>query len=227
MTHVTTSRADTEWTDMSLTIHPDMEKMDFLPCPSMERLSEQSDTSLQVTNVSVSTHIGTHMDAAAHALADGMTIDEYAVDRGISSAAIASVDVGSKEPIQVDDVIETGLSFDESDGLIIHTGWEKKAGNETYADHPYFTTELARWITDRQFDWVGIDFLTPDRPPELRPDKFDYPVHTELLNGDVVIIENLTNIGTFETDQIEVAALPVKLADCDGAPMRVAGRPEK
>lgn len=213
------------WTDLSVDISPDMEKMQFLPCPSMEPLSEQSDTSLQVTEVSFATHVGTHVDAAGHAIADGATIERYPVGRWLTTAAVVSVDADPKAPIQVTDVKPVEDRLDEADAVIVHTGWEEKLGEDSFYDHPYFTEELAQWFVDRDLNWVGMDFLTPDKPPELRPDEFTYPVHTTLLGSDVLIVENLTNVGTFDADLLEVAALPVKLRGADGAPLRVAARP--
>lgn len=215
------------WTDLSVDIHPEMPKMEFLPCPTVERLSEQGETSLQVSEVSFPTHVGTHVDAAAHAIADGSSIEEYAVGRWLTTAAVARVDVGAKEAIDVADVEHVSPLLDDADAVIVATGWEDKLGDEEFYDHPYFTEELADWFVERELNWVGMDFLTPDMPPELRPDEFTYPVHTRLLGNDVLIVENLTNVGTLDADLLDVAALPIRLRDSDAAPLRVAARPAR
>lgn len=215
-----------EWIDLSLDIHPEMPKMEFLPCPTIERLSEQSETSLQVSEVSLPTHVGTHVDAACHAVADGASIEAYPVERFVSTAAIVEVDAEPKGAISVSDVepavdaVETNV-----DAVVVRTGWEEKIDTDDYYDHPYFSVELADWFVERGLSWVGMDFLTPDKPPELREDDFTYPVHTTLLGEDVLIVENLTNVGALDADIAEVAALPVKFRDADAAPMRVAARP--
>jgi kynurenine formamidase len=211
-----------DWTDLSMTVHPDMPRMQFLPCPEVERLSEQSETSLQVSEVSFATHIGTHVDAACHAVADGKSVEEYGPDRWMGEAVVHGVDAEPKGPIGVADVADADLAG--ADALILRTGWEEKAGSDDYYDHPYFTDELAAWLTDQDLSWVGMDFLTPDKPPELRPEGFTYPVHTTLLEDDTLIVENLTNLGEFAGSTVEIAALPTKLADCDGAPVRAVAR---
>lgn len=211
-----------DWTDLSMTVHPDMPRMQFLPCPEVERLSEQSETSLQVSEVSFATHIGTHVDAACHAVADGKSVEEYGPDRWMGEAVVHAVDAESKGPIGVADVEDAALA--DADALILRTGWEKKVGSDDYYDHPYFTDELAAWLTEQDLSWVGMDFLTPDKPPELRPEGFTYPVHTTLLEDDTLIVENLTNLGEFVGSTVEIAALPTKLADCDGAPVRAVAR---
>lgn len=212
------------WVDLSLTIHPDMPKMPFLPCPAIDRLSEQSETSLQVSEVSFATHIGTHVDAACHAVADGRSIDDYGADRWIGRAVVHEVDAEPTGDIGVAAVEPIASDLDEADALVLRTGWDELIGEEAYYDHPYFTDELAAWLAERDLSWVGMDFLTPDRPPELRPDGFTYPVHTTLLSSDTLIVENLTNLHELAGATVDVAALPTKIAGCDGAPIRVAAR---
>lgn len=215
------------WTDLTLTIHHAMAKMPFLPCPEIDRLSEQSETSLQVSQVSVATHIGTHVDAACHAVAHGRSIDEYSADRWVGQAYVHQVDVDEKGDIDVRDVEAVENDLQHVDALMLRTGWEELIENERYYDHPYFSDDLADWLVAQDLSWVGMDFLTPDRPPALRPDGFTYPVHTNLLASDTLIIENLTNLAELVGETVEVAALPTKLAGCDGAPVRVVARSER
>lgn len=215
---------DDGWTDLSLTIHPDMAKMPFLPCPEIDRLSEQSETTLQVSEVSFATHIGTHVDAACHAVADGKSIEEYEADKWLGEAVVHEVDADPKGEIGIGDVEVIESDLDDADALAIRTGWEELIEEEAYYDHPYFTDDLADWLAERDLSWVGMDFLTPDRPPELRPDGFTYPVHTTLLSNDTLIVENLTNLASLAGERVEVAALPTKLSGCDGAPIRVVAR---
>jgi kynurenine formamidase len=214
-----------EWTDLTLTMRPDMAKMPFLPCPEIERLNEQSDTSLQVSEVSFATHIGTHVDAACHAVADGESIEAYGPSRWLGRAVVREVDAEPRGAIDVADLEPVADDLGEADALVVRTGWEELIDEEAYHDHPYFSDELAAWLTEQDLSWVGMDFLTPDRPPELRPDGFTYPVHTTLLADDTLIVENLTNVGTLDADTVEVAALPTKIAGSDGAPIRVVARP--
>lgn len=215
---------DGDWHDLSLTIHPEMAKMPFLPCPEIDRLNEQSETSLQVSEVSFATHVGTHVDAACHAVADGKSIEEYGTEKWLGRAVVHEVDADPRGEIGVADVEAVAAELADADALVLRTGWEELIEEDAYYDHPYFTDELAAWLVERDLSWVGMDFLTPDRPPELRPEGFTYPVHTTLLETDTLIVENLTNLAGLVGETIEVAALPTKLADCDGAPIRVVAR---
>jgi kynurenine formamidase len=204
-----------------------MAKMPFLPCPEIERLSEQSETSLQVSNVSFATHIGTHVDAACHAVADGKSVEAYDVNRFVTTAVVVEVEVDALGgiPASALEPAEDALARDDVDAVIIRTGWESLIDDDEYYDHPYFTQELADWLVEHGVNWVGMDVLTPDKPSPLREDGFDYPIHTTLLENDVLIVENMTNIGSLEADLLEVAALPTPIVGADGAPMRIAAKP--
>lgn len=210
-----------EWTDLSVTIHPDMAKMPFLPCPEIDRLSNQSETSLQVSEVSFATHIGTHVDAACHAIADGKSIEEYDAEKWLGRARVHEVDADPNTAIKVTDVAPIADDLTEVDALVLRTGWEELIEDDAYYQHPYVSNDLAEWLVEQDLSWVGMDILTPDRPPELRPENFEYPVHTTLLAEDTLIIENLSNLAEFVGKTVDVAALPTKLAGCDGAPIRV------
>jgi len=59
---------------------------------------------------------------------------------------------------------------------------------------------------------VGLDMCSPDRPP--------FPVHKILLGGEILIIENLTNMEALEGKNFTIYAFPIKL-QIDGAPVRV------
>ena len=52
-------------------------------------------------------------------------------------------------------------------------------------------------------------------------------IHRILLDGDVIIIEGLTNLRQIRRDQVVLIALPLKVEGGDGAPARVIALEEK
>lgn len=211
---------DEEWIDLSMTVDTTVPKMPVLPCPEFSRLSEQSETSLQVTEFTMATHIGTHIDAPAHAISNGDAIPDIEVDRFVATAHVVSVDADPLAAIDVEDITPEIEALEPGDAVIVHTGWEDRAGTEEYHEHPYFTPALASWFVDQGVGLVGMDFLTPDKPASERPSDFTYPVHTKLLKNDVLILENLTNTVNLVGETTTILVAPVKLGDTDGAPVR-------
>lgn len=168
----------------------------------------------------MATHIGTHIDAPAHAIKDGDAVDNLDVNQFVTSAHIIDVDVEPLSAINVDDVVPALDDVSPGDAVVLHTGWEDHIDTETYHQHPYFTQELAEWFVKREISLVGMDFLTPDKPVTERSEGFTFPIHTELLANDVLILENLTNTAKIVGTMTTIVVAPIKLSNVDGAPVR-------
>ena len=108
------------------------------------------------------------------------------------------------------------------DRLLIATGWErlyKRAAR--YRLHPYLSTEAAEWLVERAVTLVGMDTPTPELAVPLRPAGFDYPVHRALLQGGVLILENLANLDRVVGRRFRLLVCPLPIDGSDGAPARV------
>ena len=66
---------------------------------------------------------------------------------------------------------------------------------------------------------VGIDYASVDRYAAT-----DRPVHQILCGADVIILENV-DLSQVAPGRYELIALPIKLAEAEGAPARVILRP--
>jgi arylformamidase len=176
-----------------------------------------------VMKISFSTHSGTHIDAPFHFIEEGKTIDEIDLSKFIRKALVINLSKSeSDRAIDVKDLETFETQIIHADGLIFNTGWCKKWGTDEYfLNSPYFTVEAAKWLIERQVDFLGIDFPTVDDPQSAKPGE-KLPVHVILLESEVLIIENLTNLDELRNDEVKVIALPLKLKG-DGAPVRVIG----
>ncbi|MEX0805519.1 MAG: hypothetical protein WD688_19695 [Candidatus Binatia bacterium] len=55
----------------------------------------------------------------------------------------------------------------------------------------------------------------------LRPKGFDFPVHRSLLGNNVLIAENVTNIGSIIGKRTRIMALPLRVKGSDGGHARI------
>lgn len=212
-----------EWVDLTLDLHPDTPMLPFLPCPTQERVTQRGEETLQVTEVSLATHTGTHFDAACHAIEGGRSIESYPLDRWVTSGVVHEVDAGPGEEIGVDQVRELKNRLAPGDALILRTGWEDRVEDESYLDHPVFDMSLAEWLVAQEVNWIGMDIITPDKPPEMATGT-PLPVHKTLLGNDVLIAENLTNLRGLVGERVDLVALPLRFRGLDGAPARIIAR---
>ena len=176
-----------------------------------------------LTRLNISAHTGTHMDAPRHFIPTGPAIDQLPPDRLMGPAWVVEVGEGEGEGGEAGLVTAAVLA-----GLDIPGGVTRlllKTANSRLWSRPLTPTfeprfvaldaSAARWLVERGVDLVGIDYLSIERG-----DDEGFPVHTTLLGAGVVILEGL-NLHGVAPGAYDLIALPMKIADADGAPARV------
>ncbi len=161
-----------------------------------------------ITDLHMSTHTGTHIDAPAHYLKSGETIDTIPLSHIVG-------------PCRVLDLTCAGTSIDANhlkgkvngiDRLLLKTSF---SGTHRFQyDYPSITADTARFITGYEMKCVGID------SPSIEPYDSDGAVHRELLSCGCIILELLDLSGVEEGDYMLVA-LPLRFTGLDGSPARV------
>lgn len=161
-------------------------------------------------------HTGTHMDAPAHMLSMGKTLDAYQAKDFVGKAMV--IDVSHlKDRIGFEDLLPFGPWLQDVKYVFFKTGWSKFWSTPEYlGNFPVLTKKAANWLCEQRLRGVGIDAISIDRM-----DSEDYPVHRILLSCDMFIIENLTNLDQLPEKAFDVACMPLKIENADGAPARV------
>jgi arylformamidase len=168
-----------------------------------------------MTQLVMSTHAGTHLDAPFHFLDDGLTVDRLDLRRGFGPAWV--LDFSGKAPkeeisaaeLQMHgDVIRTGSR------LIFRTGWDRVYPEARYfSDMPGLSVEACRYLVERGVACVAID--TPS------VNWSDYAAaHQVLLGAEVLLIESLRGLERLRGDQVILVALPLRIRGRDGSPCR-------
>lgn len=177
-----------------------------------------------VMKISFGTHSGTHLDAPFHFVEAGKTIEQINPNKLIRKVPIINLseDKG-KRIIDVSDLKAFEDQISRMKGLVLNTGWYKKWGTDEYfLNAPYLTIEAAKWLVERQVDFLGLDSPTVDDPQSAKPGE-RLPVHVILLESEALIIEGLTNLDELGDGEVKIIALPLKIKGVDGSPARVIG----
>jgi len=159
------------------------------------------------TRISLSSHLGTHIDAPYHMVETGKTINEYPIDYFCGNGIV--VDVRDQQIIEIDSSL-----LQNQDIVLFYTGNTKNISKKTYFDSsPVLSENTAKSLIKKQIRLVGIDSWTIDQEP--------YKIHKMLLTQDILIIENLVSLDTLLNKSFLFYALPLPIIRGDGAPCRV------
>jgi arylformamidase len=161
-----------------------------------------------ISDLQMSTHTGTHIDAPFHYLKTGNTIDTIPFSHIMGTCRVLDVtSAGSR-------ITANHLKgrLDGIDRLLLKTSFSGTDGfDEIY---PSLTTDAARLITGCDVKCVGID------SPSIESYRCDGTVHRELLSHGCIIIE-LLDLSNVEEGDYTMVALPLRLTGLDGSPARV------
>jgi kynurenine formamidase len=174
------------------------------------------------TDLRLPSHIGTHVDAPRHWLADGATVDALDLEALIGPAVTLDLRAcGDAGVITVEDLAAAAPASTPPRWLLA-TGWDRMYGRpEYYTDYPSLVPEAAGWLVGRGVRLLGVDM--PSLSRMANPS-----IHRQLLAASVVIVEGLCSLGALVGREVTACVLPPRLVGADGAPARaVAIEPEQ
>jgi len=160
------------------------------------------------TDLRLTTHTGTHLDAPSHYLAGGTSVDRIPLQKLVGEACV--LDMGDAG----DSITAASLSVKLHGGrrVLIKT---RASGTSSFGtEFPHLAPDAARLLAGAGTLVVGID------SPSIEAPGGDGSVHRELLKNGIAILELLDLSGVAEGDYFMVA-LPLRLEGLDGSPARV------
>jgi arylformamidase len=203
--------------DLTHDIHEKMPIFPGMSQPILERLFIINTHGYAETLINFLSHTGTHMDAPAHMLENGKTLDAYDVSSFIGNARV--IDVQAKLTIELTDIRAIENEQTHIDYLLLYTGWSNFWGNDAYfRGFPVLSAEAAIWLANRGIKGIGLDCISADASESK-----DFPIHHILLEKDKLIVENLKNLNKLIGRTFMFATLPLKFSNSDGSPVRAIG----
>ncbi len=203
--------------DISTTLGPRIPVWPDDPPVVLERYqSMASGGACNASRLSCSVHSGTHVDAPAHFIDSGVTVERLALDTLIGPAVV--IDCGEANvvtPRLLDKLIlpegTTRLLFKTSNSML----WQNP--NPVFdSDFVALSSEAAQWIVDHHIDLIGVDYLSVQRFSDPEP-----LTHEILLKAGVILVEGLC-LQDVNAGRYELICLPLKIEGSDGAPARAA-----
>jgi arylformamidase len=179
----------------------------------------------RVTHLSTTCHGFTHVDAMAHFVAGGPTIEATPLDRVVGPARILDLrDADANEEIGPERLAAADPGGPDDEILLLSTGWDRRrafSGEAFWREAPYLSRAAAEWLLARKPRALALDFpqdytirLLLDGVVAPRP---EHVTHDVLLQAGVTLIEYLVNTTELAGPRTFLCAAPLLVEGADGA----------
>jgi arylformamidase len=199
--------------DISVPIHPGM--LHWGRRPEIEVVEARSNGApSNVSRWRIGAHTGTHIDAPAHFIDGGKTVDQLDLGALIGPARVLDL-TGVKTEITATDLEQAGLG-DEGRVLL------KTTNSATALRSPWKSTSWiglapdgARLLIEAGVRLAAIDYLTIEAVDYTT----DWDTHVLLCSNDVLILE-VADLLDVDPGVYDMISLPIPLQGAEAAPSR-------
>lgn len=171
--------------------------------------TKEQSGSVNVGQITTSTHIGTHIDAPFHFDENGEKVHELPLDNYIVEAIV--VDVSGRDLISKE--VLKGLNIGEARAVLFRTNaWKQR---DVFPEEiPAFDVGIVEWMVDNGLTLFGVDLPSVDAITSK-----ELPMHHALGTAGRYILEGLV-LDEVREDTYQLIALPLKIEGADGSPVR-------
>ncbi len=202
--------------DLTQTIEETMSVFPGDPLPALSPLSDlRGGGHYRLTRLEMTTHTGTHLDCPAHVLTDGATLDN--MDLGCFAGPGIVIDCRDILYKTLELSVLEGYNLQGIEFILFFADCAKYWQTRTYWEYaPSLSMELLQYLAAmKSLKGIGLDFGTPD---SLNDETLNG--HRLLLENNRIIIENLSNLNQLLNRRFYFSALPLKIKNGDGSPVR-------
>ncbi len=188
------------------------------PCRFRLTREKEKGQSVNLGAISMSVHNGTHADARFHFDTNGESIEKASLETYLGRATVvdlAQAFLGSKEKqlITIEDLWPSTETIAATSRVLVKTG--RWSDSTIFPDKiPVIAADVPAWLQKNGVKLLGLDLPSVD---EL--DSKSLQNHHALAGAGIAIVESL-DLSDVAPGTYHFAALPLKIAGGDGAPMR-------
>jgi len=165
------------------------------------------------TNIHLSAHTGTHIDAPSHFLRDGKTIDQVDLSQFIGRCKVLDL-TDVSEQITRNCLASCKGEINEGDIVLLKTSNSTKIATDKFSPHfVYLEFTGAEYLKEKKIKAVGIDYLGMERSQS------GHPTHITLMHADIGIVEGL-RLRSVQEGAYFFVCLPLNIIGIEAAPAR-------
>jgi arylformamidase len=198
--------------DISLPITAEMPIWPGDPRPALTRVSTLEVEGVQVSQLILGTHTGTHLDAPRHFIPGGRTIDLLDLGALVGLCRVIQV---ARTAGHISRVDLQRFELQRGERVLLKTQNSCQPIRQTVGpDFTALAPAAADYLCEQEVCLVGIDGPSIDTWNASA-----FPCHMRLLGADILVLENL--VLRYVTPGIYgLIAVPLNLTGADGCPIR-------
>ena len=212
------SKLNNPWIDVSVPLKTGLAHWPGDPATSLSRVKDlERGDPCTVSKLEMCAHAATHMDAPAHFILGGASIDQMPLTTGLGRARVIAI--ADPESIKPAELAKHRIRPGER--ILFKTVNSERCwkSEEFVEDFVHISLEAASYLALRKVKLVGVDYLSVGG---FRADGAG--THRELLGAGVWIVEGL-DLSRVEPGPVQLVCLPLRLAGAEGSPARAIVRP--
>ena len=184
--------------------------------PEFRDLADVATDGYAMSQYTFVNHTGTHVDAPAHQIAGGASLDDIPLDRLVTDALTIDLTGHDPGPVGPADLGGALGQVRAGDIVLLRSGNAANWGTDAYwHGWGYPDAAAARALIGRGVSGVGFD--GPSADPV---DSVDFELHEMWLGAGKIIIENLAGLAELPA-RCRIVVAPLKVRGANGGPARV------
>jgi len=174
--------------------------------------------------LTLTNHVGTHLDCPAHVHPEGRTLDDYPAEFFVfNRPVVLEIPLSVGRYLTADDLALT-QPINGADLILIRTGFPYGTA-DYWRDNPGLDPSAAEFLKNLTPPprAVGLDFISANRWPDRLPGRAAHKIL--LAEPEILIIEDLdlSPLAIPGSRLKRVIVAPMRVAGADGAPVAVMG----
>jgi arylformamidase len=202
--------------DLTQSMANGMPVMEGITPPAFRDLAAVAADGYAMSEYTFINHTGTHVDAPAHQIDGGATLDDIPLDRLVTEALTIDLTAHRRGPVGLDVLDRFLPEVRRNDIVLLRSGNAANWGTGAYW-HGWCYPDAAAAAALLEAGVSGVGFDGPSADPV---DSTEYELHHVWLSGGAIILENLASLDQLPA-RCRIVVAPLKVSGANGAPARV------
>lgn len=169
-------------------------------------------SSVNVGQIQMSVHTGSHIDAPLHFDDDGADAASVPLEKYLGPCVVADVRPDARGILPSHLPADLDAAARTCGRVLLRSYAERPTGFDEHMAHA--TPELADWLAERGVVLLGVDSDSMDAFESK-----DLPAHKRLNSHGIAILEGI-DLSKVGPGTYELVALPLRIEGADGSPVR-------